>query len=283
VRARLGDANGYFEIAAACPVLSRDEELELTRAYAATRCPRALDRLTRSMMRYVIHIATRYLRSGLAIGDLIAEGVVGVLKAVNKFEPERGLRFVTFASHWVRAEIAAAALRNQTPMTAALPRPAVRSRFRRERSRLLAQYGAGEPTMTRLADRMGVSRLELDALVTRVDLRTVSLDSTEGIDARSLMDRLVDESPSPEEVAARGRWEVDLPSIVEEALGVLDPRELFIARARLMAGPDEELSLADVGRQLRVTRERARQLEQRTKEKLKRRLSEARPSSALAA
>jgi RNA polymerase sigma-32 factor len=283
MRPQSRDAAAYFELAAQSPVLEREEELALARAYRERGCQRSLDKLTRSMLRFVINTAVRYLRSGLPLSDLISEGMVGVLKAARKFEPERGLRFVTFASYWVRAEIGAAVQKHRSIVSAATPRPGVRARVRREMARVRSELGQSDEALDVLAQRLGLTRSELDAQLARLEIRDVSLDAVDSADNRPMIERLVDDSFNPEEHAARSRWEDDLPAAVHDALDVLDPRERFIAEARLMASPEDELTLAEVGRRLNVTRERARQLEVRTKAKLRKQLVESRPMTALAA
>ena len=277
------EASAYFELAAASPVLDRETELALATKYQQTGCPKAAERLSCSMLRFVITVAVKYARSDIPLSDLISEGMVGVMKALKKFEPERGLRFVTFASYWVRAEIGTSVFKNQSLVRSATLRPRVLHKLRRERRKVYSQFGDSEQGRDVLAERMEVDRAELDVMLARLDLRDVSLEGSDNEEGLSLIDQLAADGPTPEDVAARSEWEEELPENVRGAIEHLDPREKFIAEARLLACPDEELSLADVGRELKVTRERARQLEVRTKAKLRVRLTSQQPSQALAA
>lgn len=278
------DAAAYFAIAANSPVLGREEELALAKRYRETGCKQSADKLTLSMMRFVITVAMRYVRSGLPLSDLIAEGSVGVLKALQKFEPERGLRFVTFAAYWIRAEIGAAVLKNRSVVTSAGLRPKVLRKLQTERRAAEAECeNGGEADLEDLAERMGVTPHEMSTMLSRLDVRDVSVDAVAAPGEQPLLERLADDLESPEDQVARSRWAQALPESVDAAMDVLDERERFIAEARLMACPDEELTLADVGRHLSVTRERARQLETRAKAKLRGRLEPVRPSLAVAA
>jgi RNA polymerase sigma-32 factor len=265
------DRSPYLALAAASPVLSREEELALALEYQKTKSPEARDRLTRSMLRYIVSVAARYQSGGLSLSDLVADGVVGVLHALDKFEPERGHRFVTFASYWVRAEIVSSIFRHRSLVRSGAPRAKLLFKLRRESARIASEQGESAEAMEALAERMGVSRMQLDGLLARMQRRDVSLDSPAGGEegGADLVQSLPEPGPSPEDDLSARQTSKGVPEAVRDALDSLDDRERLIAERRLLAAPEEELTLAEIGRALSVSRERARQLEVRAKAKLR--------------
>lgn len=261
----------YLALAAASPVLSREDELALALEYQKTKSPEARERLTRSMLRYVVSVAARYQSGGLPLSDLVAEGIVGVLHALEKFEPERGHRFVTFASYWVRAEIVSAVFRHRSLVRSGAPRAKLLFKLRRESARIASEHGESAEAMEALAERMGVSRMQLDGLLARMQRRDVSLDSPAGGDdgGQDLVHMLLEPGPTPEDDLDARQTSRGVPEAVRDALESLDARERLIAERRLLASPEDELTLAEIGRALSVSRERARQLEVRAKAKLR--------------
>ncbi|HYP90710.1 MAG TPA: sigma-70 family RNA polymerase sigma factor, partial [Polyangiaceae bacterium] len=224
--------------------------------------------------RHVVAVAIKYRRYGVPVSELIAEGNFGVVHALGKFEPERGIRFVTYAAHWVRAYILDHVIKSWS-MVGGGSGP-LRSRLffklRRERVRAVNLMGEGEAADRMVAERVGVTPEELSKLVQRLEARDVSLD-VKVLDDSPV--RLVDLLPAPDD-QERSLFEEQVGGSVKSAVALavseLDPRERYIAEHRLMADPAEELSLAEIGRSLGVSRERARQLEARTKRKLKTRI-----------
>jgi RNA polymerase sigma-32 factor len=270
---RNDDLAFYLAEAKRAPRLERDEELALAlRWKAGDRA--AGDALARANLRHVVSLAMKYRRYGVPIGELIAEGNFGVVHALGKFEPERGIRFVTYAAHWVRAYILEHVIKSWS-MVGGGSGP-LRSRLffklRRERVRAVNLLGEGEAADQAVAERIGVSPSELRKLVQRLEARDVSLDVTVLDDSPV---RFVDMLPAPDD-QERSLFERQvgrsMKDAVARAVSELDARERYIAEHRLMAEGAEELSLAEIGRRLGVSRERARQLEDRTKRKLRSRI-----------
>ena len=267
------DVAFYIAEAKRAPRLERDQELAL--ALRWKNGDRAAgDALARANLRHVVAVAMKYRRYGVPVSELIAEGNFGVVHALGKFEPERGIRFVTYAAHWVRAYILDHVIKSWS-MVGGGSGP-LRSRLffklRRERVRAVNLMGEGEAADRMVAERVGVTPDELRKLVHRLEARDVSLD-VRVIDDSPV--RLVDLLPAPDD-QERSLFERQvggsMKSAVARAVAELDPRERYIAEHRLMADSAEELSLAEIGRSLGVSRERARQLEARTKRKLKARI-----------
>jgi RNA polymerase sigma-32 factor len=265
----------YITEANRVPELDRETEMELARRFKSNGDRAAADRLCRAQLRYVVAIALKYRRYGIPLGELIAEGNYGLVHALGKYEPERGIRFITYAAYWVRAHVLGHVLKSWSLVGNATGplRSRLFFKLRRERIRVTNLLGEGEAAEQVLAERLGVTPAALRVLLQRLDARDVSLDVKLFDDGTQ---RLIDTLPASDDLEAElfsQQIEGQVKGAVDTALAELDPRERFIAESRLMADPAEELTLAQIGRELGVSRERARQLEARTKTKLRARIS----------
>ena len=271
------DISPYLTRVRSYPVLTREEELELVGRWLTDRQTVARERLLAAHLRYVVAIALRYRRYGVPIEELVSEGNFGLVHALGKFEPSRGTRFVTYAAYWIRAYVLNHVIRSWSLV--GVGSGALRSkmffRLRRERVRIANLVGEGGEADTMLAQAMGLPEATVQAMVRRLDARDVSLDSKPFDDSSaSLADLLASGDRSQEETLAASERDDQVRAAVQSAMQELDERERYIAENRLMADHEEELSLAEIGRRLGVSRERARQLEVRTKRKLRRRIEE---------
>lgn len=267
----------YITMVQHLPKLSREEEQALCRRFYGEGDEGARDQLVRAHLRYVVAIALKYRRYGLPISELIAEGNFGVVHALRKFEPERGNRFVTYAAYWIRAYILNYIIRSWSLV--GVGSGALRSKMffklRRERVRITNLVGEGEHADELLAKKFNVTPTQVVGMMRRLETRDLSLDAKVFDDAvTSLVDTLVSPDRSQEDVVARNQHNDQLRDAVSEAVEALDTRERYIVENRLMADAEDELSLAEIGRRLGVSRERARQLEARAKRKLRHRISE---------
>ncbi len=264
------------------PPLSRDEELRLARAWIDEKSADAAERLVRSHLRYVVATATKYRRYGVPVGDLVAEGNLGLVHALRKFDPERGFRFVTYASYWIRAYILNHIIRSWSvvPGSGAL-RSKTFFKLRRERTRVANLVGDPDQAEQMLAERMGVSRKKLRTMLGRLESRDLSLDSKAFDDSSTtLLDTLVADDLPADRVLDEKEQQDSLRDVIGRAIANLDDRERYIVQQRLMADSEEQASLAEIGRKLGVSRERARQLESRAKGKLKSYLIQLKPDFA---
>jgi RNA polymerase sigma-32 factor len=237
----------------------------------------ARDQLLAAHLRYVVAIALRYRRYGVPVEELVSEGNFGLVHALGKFEPGRGTRFVTYAAYWIRAYVLNHVIRSWSLV--GVGSGALRSkmffRLRRERVKIANLVGEGDEADAMLAQAMGLPEATVQAMVRRLDARDVSLDTKPFDDSStSLADLLAAPDRSQEETLAATERDDQVRVAVRSAMAELDERERYIAENRLMADHDDELSLAEIGRRLGVSRERARQLEVRTKRKLRRRIEE---------
>lgn len=262
----------YISYVRAIPELSREEEVHLARRWVKRREPAAAEMLIRANLRHVASIASNYRRYGLPFADLIAEGNFGLVHAVSKFDPERGTRFVTYAGYWMRAFILNYVIRSWSMVGVGSGpfRSKLFFRLRRERARVVNLVGEGDAAEKMLAERMGETQERVVALINRLDARDVSLDAKVFQDGNAAMvDTLEADQLSQDDAMANRQLGDLLRSSVREALSQLDPRERFIVQVRMMADSDDALSLAEIGRRLGVSRERARQIEARAKRKLR--------------
>lgn len=261
------------------PKLEREREAELGRAWLEQHDRKAADQLLETHLRYVVAIALRFRRYGIPISELIAEGNVGLLRALDKFDPDRGNRLITYASYWIRAYILNYIIRSWSLVgggTGVL-RSKLFFKLRRERVRITNLLGEGPQAQATLAEKMKVSPERLQDMLQRLDTRDVSMDAQIFDDAgTTLGDTIASPGPSQEEEVAAVESRSRAREVIREAMSDLDPRERLIVRLRLMAHSDDTLSLAEIGRRLGVSRERARQLEARALRKLKARVSQLR-------
>lgn len=239
------------------PMLSHAQEIELAKRIEAGD-KEAVQQFVLANLRLVVSIAKRYVGRGLSLLDLIQEGNIGLMRAVQRYDWRRGHRFSTHATWWIRQAISRAvadkgrAIRLPVYVNTAL------NRVRRERQRLVQELGR-DPTEQELADALGmdVERLhELEA----APGTPISLELPVGEDEeQELGDVLADEaSTSPEEAATTRTMKQEVQDVLED---VLTPRERLVLQLRFGLGNGHTFPLEQVGRQLGITRERVRQIE----------------------
>ncbi|GLS30423.1 RNA polymerase factor sigma-32 [Mesorhizobium albiziae] len=255
------------------PYLTREQEHELAVLWKEKGDQQALHEITTAHMRLVISMASKFRYFGLSTGDLVQEGHVGLLEAAARFEPDRDVRFSTYATWWIRASMQDYILRNWSIVRGGTS-SAQKSLFfnlRRLRARL-AQNSEPLPAGTlyrEISTALGVSEADVAMMDSRLSGPDTSLNAPVADDSGSSdrMDFLISDDPLPDEVAEdvidverRSEWLYD-------ALGVLNPRELKIIRERRLQ--DEGATLESLGEMLGISKERVRQIETRALEKLK--------------
>ncbi len=262
----------YIQRVRQIPRLSREEEHDLAIAVRAGD-RHASDRLIEANLRFVVAVALQYRRYGIPIWELIAEGSLGLMLAVGKFDPERGTRFVTYAGYWIRAYVLDLVVRSTSMVGAGSG--ALRSklffRLRRERAQIASVEQDPERRLQLLADRFGVAPEKARTMLQQIDQRDVSLDVQIGPDSTvTMLDMLREDAVQERDLIEHERL-AGLRRSMRGALETLDFRERYIVEQRILV--DDELSLAELGRRLGVSRERARQLEARAKRKLREHLA----------
>jgi len=263
----------YIRRVRSIPRLSREVEHELA-LLVRNGDTQAGHRLVEANLRFVVAVALQYRRYGIPVSELIAEGSLGLILAVRKFDPERGTRFVTYAGYWIRAYVLDLVVKSASLVgggSGAL-RSKLFFRLRRERARVSNQEQDQTRIIEELAERFHVDTDRMTRMLRQIDARDVSLDVGAHADSSlTMLDTLQDESASQEEELMAHEQQAGLNDKLGLALGSLDRRERYIVEQRIMG--DDEMSLAELGRRLGVSRERARQIEARAKRKLRKRLT----------
>jgi len=255
------------------PLLTRDHEFDLARRWREEGDERALHELVRAYTRLVVSTASRFRNYGLPMGDMVQEGNVGLMQAAARFEPDREVRFSTYAAWWIRSAMQDYILRNwsivRTGTTAA--QKSLFFNLRRLRAKI---EGANQsPALSdehraQIAEELRVDVGEVEAMEMRLAASDQSLNApvADGSD-EDWQDFLADQRPSPEDVVigmrdarSRSRW-------LAEALSELSTRERTIISERRLR--DEGATLEELGRELGVSKERVRQLEHRAMTKLR--------------
>ncbi|MET0794250.1 MAG: sigma-70 family RNA polymerase sigma factor [Polyangiaceae bacterium] len=247
--------------------LTRAQELELSQRFRVHGDLVARDQLVRSQLATVATIARTYRRYSSTVDELIAEGNFGLVHAIAKFDPERGTRLVTYAAYWIRAYILAYLTRSKTLVSSGVHSKLL-GKLRRERTKVTNLLGEGAATEASIAERLNVSQEKLRSLSERLELRDLPLHE-DSAESGGGFGSLVAPSPTGEETLLFSETRERVQKAVSLAMKGLDARERYIVQNRLMAHREDELSLAEIGRNLGVSRERARQLEARAKRKIK--------------
>ena len=253
-------------------LLTPEEERRLALRWRRFADRQAAERLVTGNLRFVVKIAFEYRTYGVRLLDLIQEGNLGLLVAVDRFDPERGVRLTTYAVWWIRAYIQEYIRRSWSMVRFGTTRAEQRCfyRLRRERQRL--ERGGGKADPDRLATALGVSRDELEAIESRITRRDMSLDDAAYVDTEETRgDRIADDRPGPESCFADEELSHRAHEQIREALNELDARERDILSRRYLAA--KPATLKEIGAMFGISRERVRQLEARAMAKLRERLS----------
>jgi RNA polymerase sigma-32 factor len=256
------------------PYLDREEEHDLAIRWRDHHDQEAMHRITTAHMRLVIAMAAKFRYFGLSMGDLIQEGHIGLLEAAARFEPDREVRFSTYATWWIRASMQDYILRNWSIVRGGTSsaQKALFFNLRRLRARLAqgSETLSGTSLYKEISSALGVSEADVAMMDSRLSAPDTSLNAPlldDGEGSSDRMDFLVSDDPLPDEIVGetidverRSGW-------LRNALGVLNERELrIIAERRLQ---DEGATLESLGQTLGISKERVRQIESRAMEKLK--------------
>ncbi|CAO3444910.1 RNA polymerase sigma factor RpoH [Azospirillum argentinense] len=261
----------YVEESKRFPILAPDEERELAVAWRDRGNGHALERLVGSHLRLVIKIARGFGGYGLPLPDLVAEGNVGLMQAAQKFDPERGFRFATYATWWIRASIQEYILHSWSLVkmgtTAAQKKLFFNLRRLKSQMQELEQGDLSPATVTAIATELDVPEQEVIEMNRRLSSNDSSLDAALSSDGETnWLELLADDRPTQESVIADADELALRRRLVGQALERLDDRERRILFERRLK--EDPSTLESLSQQFCVSRERVRQIEVRAFEKL---------------
>ncbi|AMN48173.1 RNA polymerase factor sigma-32 [Steroidobacter denitrificans] len=267
----VGSLDAYVDRVARIPVLTRDEETALAQRLRQDGDLDAARQLVLSHLRFVVHIARGYGGYGLPIGDLIQEGNVGLMKAVKRFDPGVGVRLVSFAVHWIRAEIHEYVLRNWRLVKIATTKSQRKLFFNLRRFKKNLGWLTDSETRA-IASDLGVSAAEVTDMEQRLSSRDLSFDPTPDMDdedggSYSPSAYLQHPEADPSIAIEREQWDEDTSERLAQALETLDERSRHILHSRWMT--EQKATLHELAEKYGVSAERIRQIEANAIRKLR--------------
>ncbi|PZU25707.1 MAG: RNA polymerase sigma factor RpoH [Stenotrophomonas sp.] len=267
----LGSLDAYIGAVHQIPVLSVDEEQELSRRFRDEQDLNAARELVHSHLRFVVHVARGYNGYGLQLGDLIQEGNIGLMKAVKRFDPDMGVRLVSFAVHWIRAEMHEFILKNWRIVKVATTKAQRKLFFNLRKSKTrLGWMNAAE--VSAVAKDLNVSEREVMEMESRLSGRDIGFDAPSDEDddhaPPSPAAYLVARDEDPSQAYEREDSEDNQLSLLREGLAKLDQRSRDIIARRWLEA-DSKVTLQELADEYGVSAERIRQIEANALKKMK--------------
>jgi RNA polymerase sigma-32 factor len=263
----------------AAELLDAETERELARRWRDEGDAQALHRLVTAYLRLAIAMAAKYRRYGASMSDLVQEANIGLLKAASKFDPDRGVRFSTYAVWWIKASIQDFVMRNWS-MVRTGSTSSQKSLFfnmRRVRAQIERESGAeglsldNDEIRREIAEELGVPLRDVEMMEGRLSGSDFSLNAQQSSDeGREWVETLEDEGPRPDESVARQADTLTLRGWLTDAFDALNERERVIIAARKLQDTPE--TLESLGRKFNLSKERIRQLEEQALRKMRSRL-----------
>jgi RNA polymerase sigma-32 factor len=266
----VGSLDAYIHAVGAIPVLSKEDEQALSRRYRDHEDLEAARELVMAHLRFVVHIAKGYTGYGLPLSDLIQEGNVGLMKAVKRFDPDFDVRLVSFAVHWIRAEIHEFVLRNWRIVKVATTKAQRKLFFNLRKAKKSLAWLSYDETRA-IAKDLGVSAKEVNEMERRLSARDAVFDPTPDSrdDDRAFAPAayLPSKNSDPAVLAENVDWHDDASSRMMAAIDTLDDRSRRILETRWLA--EEKLTLHDLADEFGVSAERIRQIENNAIKKIR--------------
>jgi len=263
-------------------MLDAETELALAYAWRDQRDEGALHRLITAYMRLAISMASKFRRYGAPMSDLIQEASVGLMKAADKFDPDRGVRFSTYAVWWIKASIQDYVMRDFSLVRTGSTSSQKSLFFNMRRVQARIEREAGAPLETHvlhemIAAELGVPIHDVQMMDGRLSGSDFSLDATQSSEdeGRSWVDALEDDSPQADEIVTNSHDNATLRQWLTSAFSTLSERERFIVRERKLR--DDPRTLESLGGELGLSKERVRQLEAAAFSKMRRSLESVGP------
>ena len=265
----LGSLDHYIQAVNRFPLLTAEQEIDLGRRWKASQDIDAAGQLVMSHLRLVVAVSRNYLGYGLPQADLIQEGNIGLMKAVKRFDPDRGVRLVSFALHWIKAEIHEYILKNWRLVKVATTK-AQRKLFFNLRSMKQGFASLGPAETAAIARELGVKPEEVREMETRLSGQDIGLDPTveDGEESYSPIAYLASPDDEPVEVLAREQNERLQHEGLATALTRLDERSRRIIEARWLS-EGESATLHELAAEFGISAERVRQIEAKAMKKMR--------------
>ena len=257
----VGSLEAYISIVNQAPTLTKEEERELAVRFKEHNDLNAAKQLVLSQLRFVVHIARTYNGYGLPLADIIQEGNVGLMKAVKKFDPEKGVRLVTYAVHWIRAEIHEFVFDNWKIVKVATTKAQRKLFFKlRSNKKKIGWLTNNEKTL--IAEDLGVRTKDIETMEERLSSKDMVFDKPEKEDNISASPAGFLPSPNsdPSVIAEEDNWLENNLGLLAEALEKIDARSREILQSRWLN--EEKTTLKDLAKQFDVSLERIRQIEE---------------------
>jgi RNA polymerase sigma-32 factor len=265
----LGSLDAYLERVSHIAVLTREQERALAERFLNENDLGAARELVLAHLRFVVHIARGYGGYGLPMGDLVQEGNIGLMKAVKRFNPTLNVRLVSFAVHWIRAEIHEYVLRNWRLVKVATTKAQRKLFFNLRRMKKNLAWLSAEETAA-VARDLGVTTAEVTEMEQRLTARDMSFDPTPDSEEDEIFSPsafLTSPDANPAETIEAEEWDTDSADRLHSALGRLDDRSRKILQRRFLT--DDKATLHELADEYRVSAERIRQIEANALTKLR--------------
>ncbi|MDA0705760.1 MAG: RNA polymerase sigma factor RpoH [Proteobacteria bacterium] len=265
----VGSLDAYIQAVGAIPMLSKEDEQALSRRFNEHEDLDAARDLVMVHLRFVVHIAKGYTGYGLPIGDLIQEGNVGLLKAVKRFDPDYGVRLVSFAVHWIRAEIHEFVLKNWRIVKVATTKAQRKLFFNLRKNKKSLAWLSHAETLA-VADDLGVSPQEVTEMERRLSARDAIFDPAPDADDDHLYTPaayLSSPNSDPADLLEKSDWHDDASEKMTVAMQDLDERSQDILQNRWLS--ETKMTLHELADKYGVSAERVRQLEANAIKKLR--------------
>lgn len=257
------------------PILDADSQQKLAVRYKENHDLEAAQLLVLTNLRMVVKIAREYKRRWANLLELIQEGNVGLSEAIQRYDPFRHVKFTSYAQYWIRAMILNYLMNHFQPIRIGSTRAGRKLFYNLRKARAqLVQEGYTNPTPALVAEKLGVSEQDVIDVSRQLDQPALSIDQTApGYETATIGDLIKDDDASPEQVVAHEEFLQKVHEIMQAfSKTISDPRELALWNRRLMA--DEPVTLAELGAEYHISKERIRQIETRLKERFKEYISQ---------
>jgi len=265
----VGSLDSYIHGVGAIPVLSKEDEQALSRRFTNDEDLDAARELVMAHLRFVVHIAKGYTGYGLPLSDLIQEGNVGLMKAVKRFDPDYDVRLVSFAVHWIRAEIHEFVLKNWRIVKVATTKAQRKLFFNLRKNKKSLAWLSHAETLA-VAEDLGVTAKEVTEMEKRLSARDAIFDPAPGADDEHSFTPaayLPSENADPAVLVEKTDWHDDATSRMAEAMKDLDDRSQDILQSRWLT--DNKMTLHELADRYGISAERIRQLEANAIKKLR--------------